>query len=68
MMLMEIIAVSATSHKQHVDTRCGQNADVSNVTVTAGGAHTVTVLNKLSKLLIYIGIRNCLLARPYSPI
>lgn len=28
------------SHTQNVDTRCGQNAGVSNVTATAGGAHT----------------------------
>jgi len=66
MMLMEIITVSAMSHKQHVNTRCGQNAGVSSVTVTAGGAHTATVSNEVSKLLIYIGKRNCLWARPCS--
>ena len=68
MEFMEIIAVSAMSHKQQVDTRCGQNAGVSNVTFTAGGAHTTTVLYEPSKLLIYIGIGNCLWARPCSPL
>jgi hypothetical protein len=32
-MLTEIIAVSAMSHKQNVDTRCGHNAGVSNVKI-----------------------------------